>query len=101
MRLIDADALREEHCEGCANSVQDGCKTDPVCGSLLWVHDAPTIDAVSVVRCKDCVHAKNNYLVNGLCLCEKPIYCMGKGEITRNELMAEDDFCSYGEKRDE
>ena len=56
MRLIDADALRKEHCYGCHADIQEGCKTDPVCASLMWVHEAPTIDDVPVVRCKDCKH---------------------------------------------
>ena len=49
-RLIDANALMKEHCEGCAKDVQKICKTDPVCASMMWVVEAPTVDAVEVVR---------------------------------------------------
>ena len=52
MRPIDADALIEEHCEGCGQDIKDGCKTDPVCATLMWFKDAPTIDAVPVVHAK-------------------------------------------------
>ena len=48
MRLIDADALRERHCEGCAEDVRASCKDDPVCASLMWVVEEPTIDAEPV-----------------------------------------------------
>ena len=47
-RLIDVDALREEHCKGCAPEIQEDCKTDPVCASMMWVVDAPTIDPESL-----------------------------------------------------
>ena len=56
MRLIDADDLREKHCEDCNADVQASCKDDPVCASLMWVVEQPTVDAVPVVRCKDCKH---------------------------------------------
>lgn len=44
-RLIDADALTKLHCEGCAEDVRAICKDDPVCASLMWVTEAPTIEA--------------------------------------------------------
>ncbi len=48
MRLIDVDALIEHHCEGCSHEIREGCKTDPVCATLLWFVDAPTIEAEPV-----------------------------------------------------
>ena len=47
-RLIDANALISEHCNGCAADIQAMCKTDPVCGSMMWIVEAPTVDAVEV-----------------------------------------------------
>ena len=47
-RLIDANALTKAHCEGCAKEIQEMCKTDPVCASMMWVVEAPTVDAVEV-----------------------------------------------------
>ena len=90
MRLIDADALRVEHCDGCSADIQQDCKTDPVCASLMWVHDAPTIDAVPVVRCKECKHCDPESKH-----CDHP---MGTAmPVPRKE----DDFCSYGERRND
>lgn len=102
MRLIDADALREEHCKGCHDDIQQDCKTDPVCASLMWVHEAPTIDAVPVVRCKDCGHgrpidktkAPERYYRDDciVCQCEN---------VVGDEPMVyiPTHFCSYGERR--
>lgn len=49
MRLIDADALSEKLCE----------TTIFIKGGEAFqrmIKDAQTIDAVQVVRCKDCIH---------------------------------------------
>jgi hypothetical protein len=50
MRLIDADALRAEHCDDCNADIQTECETYPVCGSMMWIVDAPTVEAVPVVH---------------------------------------------------
>ena len=49
-RLIDADALLEEHCGDCYPKQREMCKNDPVCGSAMWIIEAPTVDAVPVVH---------------------------------------------------
>lgn len=46
--------------------------------------------ADELVRCKDCVHWRHNL--------ENDTYCGCVGGLTDPE---EDDFCSYGERRDE
>lgn len=59
-----------------------------------------TVDVVEVVRCKECTFGRNNYLINGLCLCERPIYVNGgTEEKPKNELLSSEDFCSYGERK--
>lgn len=83
MRLCDVDAIIEEHCNGCRKDIQDGCKTDPVCATLMWFQDAPTIDAEVVVRCKDCKR------MNDVQFC-----------VAWEGFVREDDFCSYGERKD-
>ena len=64
MRLIDADALNDEMYHK-SFEVDDGRN---VWNSGLWIRykifeeairDAPTVDAVPVVRCKDCIHRPN------------------------------------------
>ena len=54
MRLVDIDALIKVYCADCAEDVREGCKEDPVCLTLGWLKEQPTIDAEPVVRCKDC-----------------------------------------------
>ena len=53
MRLIDADALRIEHCKDCSVAVQESCKADPVCASLMWVNEAPTIAQPTWISCAE------------------------------------------------
>ena len=89
-RLIDADALldyfRNEHHES---------------EVIEAVKDAPTIDAVPVVRCKDCKHYKSTLFCNfhkhrvekiGTCT----RYSFGWGP----SMAKPGDFCSYGERKD-
>ena len=52
----------------------------------------PTVDAVPVVRCKDCKYRKHLPDVEGLMFCQ---YVIG-AEFVRNE----DDYCSRGERKD-
>lgn len=51
MRLIDADALIKYMCDHCGVScnLEDEC-----CSNVDAVENQPTVDAVPVVRCKDC-----------------------------------------------
>ena len=58
--------------------------------TTLILQEAPTVDAVSVVRCKDCKYRfKNNGHSRDGC----PI-------IDANIWMDGDDFCSHGERKD-
>ena len=56
------------------------------------VADAPTVDAVEVVRCKDCVYRDTD-----------PTGAMTDGFCRWNpdERPDDDDYCSYGERRTE
>lgn len=91
MRPIDADALLEsERATGFAIGGRGGGKSLlTLCRNYLYVHvtNAPTIDAVPVVRCEDCIFR-----------CAPKLYgdleCKILGVPMRN-----DDFCSYGERR--
>ena len=94
MRLIDADALVEsERATGVAIDGRGrGKSLLTLCRDYLHVHvtNAPTIDAVPVVRCKDCIYYETgkDYLP----------YCNHvDGGIA--DYPRADDFCSYGERR--
>lgn len=93
MRLIDADALIEATKNFC-----DGYKVHWTDNKVLaWIDHAPTVDAVEVVRCKDCKHWRKKDFQGG-----NDIYHMEFGGFCPNSRFAryESDFCSYGERRD-
>ena len=56
------------------------------------VMKAPAVDAVEVVRCRDCVHYRNG-------ICEQIEYIMDGYYHGTYEEKSPDDFCSYGEKK--
>lgn len=60
----------------------------PPGGARKLMEDAPTVDAEEVVRCKDCVHMKNQFNAR---FCN--VWCMFNG-------MGDEGFCNYGEKRE-
>ena len=62
MRLIDADRLNKPIYAEEDNITGSGMSYDEICGyndgiDIAWnkIEQAPTIDAVPVVRCKDCI----------------------------------------------
>ncbi len=56
------------------------------------INAIPTVDAVPVVRCKDCKHYDM-----GVCL---KIYSDGNVHPAAWQRRKPDDFCSYGERKD-
>ena len=98
MRLIDIDAFRKdlglaERCEDCKRDARE-CQYDQIytrmdfCG---WLDDAEIIDAVPVVRCRDCKFWRDdNPRVNGYHCCYR---------MHNIFPMKESDFCSYGERK--
>ena len=93
MRLIDADVLREglgfaDPCEKC-----DHVYGKFLCADAIWqavcdaIYEAPTIDAVPVVRCKDCTYYEYSNAGD---------FCSSTGAG-----MPEDGYCSDGERKAE
>lgn len=88
MKLIDADALLKQIAEDSRRN--EGWYGD-TWGFINTIKDAPTIDAVPVVRCKDCRHWRDdNPRVNGYHCCYR---------MHNIFPMKESDFCSRGERR--
>lgn len=105
MRLIDADKMAVEESEAYI-SAQCQIKDELMRSVNAVVHtkiqrliaDTPTVDAVEVVRCKDCKHykefrTKRNKQIMRLC-CR-----MGKNDM--EYPVKPYDFCSFGERRNE
>ena len=88
MRLVDADNARE--CFG----------GDGVTGAVMkrMFDSLPTIDAVPVVRCRECkfyreLRTKRHNQLMRLC------YRMGKHDM--EYMVKPDDFCSYGQRKED
>lgn len=78
-RLIDADAIVEYVRK--YSPISDGA------GLLeTWLEYAPTVDAVPVVRCKDCIRFRPDDDVWGWCAVSGKMRCKG--------------YCSYGVRKD-
>ena len=89
MRLIDADALMAWF-----NDHYDDEQVSVGFVSGL-IKDAPTIDAVEVVRCRDCRHSRVYQTdSNGT----MQTYCVA---FVMLRSVTDDDFCSWGEREGE
>ena len=72
------------------------------CVCEFLADDAPTVDAVEVVRCKDCKH-KTVTSDGMVCECALPTKTMKDYYIYGSTILARvepDAFCSYGERRE-
>ena len=88
MRLIDGDALWERLDN---EPWFDNADRDEI--ALPIVSAAPTVDAEVVVRCKNCKHYDL-----GVCL---KIYSDGNMHPEAWQSRKPEDFCSYGERKDD
>ena len=93
-RLIDAIALISK-ARRMETTDNNGIPVDTYAVSVLAIEDAPTVDAVEVVRCKDCKHRKK-WTTTGQFCCFHETSGMAVGVDLRD-----DDFCSYGERKDD
>ena len=91
MRIIDADALGVGRCS-------KDILPDAYCagwnGLIELIEKAPTIDAVPVVRCRECKHWKPSGSKAGNSFSDMEY--IGGCEFTKY-CRRESDFCSYGE----
>ena len=82
-RLIDANALiKEANSDGAYGYVD-----------AKQIADAPTVDAVELVRCAECCHLEKGYR------CRTPL----GAELYNGKYILvdpEDDFCPYGERKE-
>lgn len=96
MRLVDADGILKADENSDKALVLGSGKSLEIAYALLKrkVADAPTVDAVPVVRCKDCVHWDDDPDTYGADYGPK-------GKCMKSfETMCADDFCSHGERKD-
>ena len=106
-RLIDADKRIEEikqlYCDGCDNYGGAKCRACWVDDAMCLIDDATTVDAVEVVRCRECKHfrhyGKTSLFINGKNI--KAGWCQRRIRYDEEYRMTADDFCSYGEIKDD
>lgn len=87
-RLIDANELKKKMCFKCNDEYSDKpCEPDD-CVFCNAINDAQTIDAVEVVRCRECKYHKDTSV-------KEHAHCSLTGYTVEY-----DDFCSCGERKD-
>ena len=88
MRLIDADAfLKDILTAGIGKTIIEYSESN----IGYMIRKRPTIDAVPVVRCRDCKHRGTDYCIFHI-----------NGEPADEELLLklDNDFCSYGKRKE-
>ena len=94
MRLIDAHALALERC---SKDILPAAYCAGWNGLIGLIEKAPTIDAVPVVRCRECKHWKPSGSKAGDSFSDMEY--IGGCKFT-NYYRRESDFCSYGERKE-
>ena len=95
-RLIDANALLENiQYRLPVNDMVAQLINDIVDITRTQIVNAPTVDAVPVVRCRDCKH-RAEYFDSGKYVCEL-WHCRVCGSW---DYVKDNDFCSYGERKE-
>lgn len=99
MRPIDADVLKVLMMADSMQMLLFGKKYE-LPDAMKTVNNAPTIDAVPVIRCKDCIHNVSNRITDPLCINDysgDDIVC----DYFETDGMEPDDYCSYAERKEE
>ena len=97
-RPIDADALLDEFLNRYTEREREGNLVFAACEIKQdfadMISNVPTVDAATVVRCKDCKHykpqKKSAHWENSANYCNRVVTIK----------VQPDDFCSYGERKD-
>lgn len=107
VRLIDADALMKRFYNyyDCVNEFtsKNGYRGDTLMdyevADMIYncIENAPTVDAVAVVRCKDCKYYREGAIFKDIKFCFR---LRGDNDKPVGYNFSEDDFCSRGERKD-
>ena len=89
MRLIDADSLQRRICGAKCGCEYEDCGNEEGCVYDHFISNTPTIDAVPVVRCRECKWWQED---DDIGHCDNPD---GLDNYAKPE-----DFCSYGERKE-
>ena len=99
MRLCDLDDIKMrverqyENCHGYYGN-KKAIYREAILAVRSILHSAKTIDAVPVVRCKDCKFRKPTFNV-------KYYFCtVWDADDSETAYVTDNDFCSYGERKE-
>lgn len=94
MRLIDAELVEEIIAKRSKElfKEKESLLSGALVASIVYLDNCPTVDAVPVVRCKDCKHYVSIY---GHRFCDT--FCNAEEEPYETNP---NDFCSYGEREE-
>ena len=103
-RLIDADnriaEIKKIHCGGCDNYGGAKCRACWVDDAMCLIDDAPTVDAVEVVRCLDCKHSTLPSLVTQRYGVPGTLTCHNHNSPCNKRNVKGECFCPYGKRKD-
>ena len=107
MRLCDLDEIKiqvkrqYEDCHGYSGN-KKAIYREAILAVRSILHSAKAIDAVPVVRCRECKHfrhyGKTSLFINGKNI--KAGWCQRRISYDEEYRMTADDFCSYGERKE-
>ena len=105
-RLIDANSILDDFLKRYTEMEKDGKLVFAACEIKQdfadMISNATTVDAVEVVRCRECKHfrhyGKTSLFINGKNI--KAGWCQRRIRYDEECRMTADDFCSYGERKD-
>ena len=89
MRLIDADQVYADAYDSVHYRAEiEDFEFDAI---INFIDRAPTVDAVPVVRCGECVHGESWRNSNGIDGFKCNLFCVD---------LSPEDFCSFGERKE-
>lgn len=94
MRLIDADTIKQRIIAFCT-----GWRTTylTVENIVMLINRTDTVDAVPVVRCRDCIHRQGDE--NPMCMLHTEPYPNVRGYKGEAVCVEMNGFCNYGERK--
>ena len=99
MRMIDADELKDQIIDEIVVTIPTADMKDTAPSAISFVNRlnmAPTIDAVPVVRCRECKHWETDWPPSGFDPTNPRYFCS-----VNDTFPTGDWFCKDGERREE
>ena len=103
-RLTDADKriaeIKKQYCTDCENYGGVKCRACWVDDAMRLIDDATTVDAVEVVRCRECKHSTLPSLVTQRYGVPGTMTCHNHNSPCNKRNVKGECFCPYGERKE-